>query len=298
MSRWIGLTTGISALLAGGFALAPAASGAEARRVEIFRSGGAHLGVQLADVGKTDVARLKLSEERGALVKSVDSDTPAEKAGLKEGDVILRYQGEAVQGAAQLARLVRETPLGRTVSLEVSRGGAIQKLSATLEEGKDRAFRFGDLDVPTPVLPNMPDMPNMPPMPPMPPDAVFRWDDGPWGKGRAMLFPRHAHGPRRLGIEYQEISGQLAHFFRLPDDRGLLVTSVDEDGPAGKAGLKAGDVILKFGGKDVRDAEDLRHEVMHAASQEVTITVQRDGKALDLKLKLGALEPRRDEETT
>jgi membrane-associated protease RseP (regulator of RpoE activity) len=163
-----------------------------------------------------------------------------------------------------------------------------------LEEGKDRAFRFGDLDVPTPVLPNMPDMP---PMPPMPPDA-FRWDDGPWGKGRVMLFPRHAHGPRRLGIEYQEISGQLAHFFRLPDDRGLLVTSVDEDGPAGKAGLKAGDVILKFGGKDVRDAEDLRHEVMHAASQEVTITVQRDGKPLDLKLKLGALEPRRDEETT
>jgi serine protease Do len=76
------------------------------------------------------------------------------------------------------------------------------------------------------------------------------------------------------------------------------VTSVDEDGPAGKAGLKAGDVILKFGGKDVRDAEDLRHEVMHAASQEVTITVQRDGKPLDLKLKLGALEPRRDEETT
>ena len=291
MSRWIGLTTGISALLAGGFSLAPTASAAEARRVEIVRMGGAHLGVQLADVGKTDVARLKLSEERGALVKSVDSDTPAEKAGLKEGDVILRYQGEAVQGAAQLARLVRETPPGRTVSLEVSRGGAIHKLSATLEEGKDGAFRLGDLEVP------MPNMPHMPPMPPMPPDT-FRWEDGPWGKGRAMLFPRHGHGPRRLGIEYQEVSGQLARFFRLPDERGLLVTSVDEDGPAGKAGLKAGDVILKFGGKDVRDAEDLRHEVMHAASQEVTITVQRDGKPLDLKLKLGALEPRRDEETT
>jgi serine protease Do len=288
MSRWIGLTAGISALLAGGFALAPKASGAEGRRVEIVRMGGAHLGVQLADVGKTDVARLKLSEERGALVKSVDSDTPAEKAGLKEGDVILRYQGEAVQGAVQLARLVRETPAGRTVSLEVSRGGAVQKLSATLDEGKDGGFRLGDLEVP---------MPHLPPMPPMPPDA-FRWEDGNGGKGRVMLFPRHGHGPRRLGIEYQEVSGQLARFFRLPDDRGLLVTSVDEDGPAGRAGLKAGDVILKFGGKDVRDAEDLRHEVMHAAGQDVTITVQRDGKPLDLKLKLGPLEPRRDEETT
>jgi serine protease Do len=290
MSRWIGLAIGVSALLAAGFALAPAASGAEVRRVEIARMGGAHLGVQLSDVGKPDVARLKLSEERGALVKSVGSDTPAEKAGLKEGDVILRYQGEAVQGAVQLARLVRETPPGRTVSLEVSRGGAVQKLSATLEEGKGGALRMGDIEVP---------IPSMPPLPPIPPDA-FRWEDGPSGKGRAMLFPRHGHGPRRLGIEYQEVSGQLARFFRLPDERGLLVTSVDEDGPAGKAGLKAGDVILKFGGKDVRAAEDLRHEVMHAASQEVTITVQRDGKALDLKLKLGALEPRRegDEEAT
>jgi serine protease Do len=288
MSRWIGLALGISALLAAGFALAPAASGAEARRVQIVRMGGAHLGVQLADVGKEDVARLKLSEERGALVKSVDSDTPAEKAGLKEGDVILRYQGEAVQGAAQLARLVRETPTGRTVSLEVSRGGAVHKLSATLEEGKGGPLRLGDIEVPTPA---------MPPMPPIPPDA-FRWEDGLFGKGRAMVFPRHGHGPRRLGIEYQEVSGQLARFFRLPDERGLLVTSVDEDGPAAKGGLKAGDVILKFGGKDVRDAEDLRNEVMHAASQEVTITVQRDGKPLDLKLKLGGLEPRRDEETT
>jgi S1-C subfamily serine protease len=288
MSRWIGLALGISALLAGGFALAPAASGAEAHRVEIVRRGGAHLGVQLADVSKPDVARLKLLEERGALVKSVDSDTPAEKAGLKEGDVILRYQGEAVQGAVQLARLVRETPPGRTVSLEVSRGGAVHKLSATLEEGKEGPLRLGDIDVPTPP---------MPPLPPMSPDAL-RWEDGFWGKGRATLFPRHGHGPRRLGIEYQEISGQLARFFRLPDDRGLLVTSVDEDGPAGRAGLKAGDVILKFSGKDVRGAEDLRHEVMHAASQEVTITVQRDGKPLDLRLKLGGLESRRDEETT
>src|SRR5258708_40352293 len=125
MSRWIGLATGISALLAGGFALAPKTSGAEARRVEIVRMGGSHLGVQLADVGKTDIARLKLSEERGALVKSVDADTPAEKAGLKEGDVILRYQGEVGQAAAQRARPVPETPPGRPISLAASRGRAV-----------------------------------------------------------------------------------------------------------------------------------------------------------------------------
>jgi S1-C subfamily serine protease len=234
--------------------------------------------VQLEDVGKPDLARLKLAEERGALVKGVEPGTPAEKAGLKEGDVILRYQGEVIQGAVLLARLVRETPPGRTVSLEVSRAGALQKLSATVEEGQGRRIRLGDLDIP------------MPPVPPVPPN--LHWEDGPFGKGRALLMPHLDHGPRRLGIEYQEISGQLARFFKLSDERGLLVTSVDADGPAGKAGVKAGDVILKFGGKDVREAKDLRPEVAKAAGQEVTITVQREGRTLDLKVKVG--EPRRE----
>jgi serine protease Do len=277
MSRWIGLPLGLAAALA---VSAPGrtAGGQESRRIEIHTNGGAYLGVQLDDVGKPDVARLKLAEERGALVKSVEPGTPAEKAGLKEGDVILRYQGEVVQGAVQLGRLVRETPPGRTVSLEVSRGGAVQKLSATVEGGKDGRFRLGELDVPLPPLAtSLPD---------------FHWEDAPFVKGRALLLPRLEHGPRRLGIEYQEISGQLARFFKLSDERGLLVTSVDADGPAGKAGLRAGDVILKFAGKDVRGPEDLRQEVAKAAGQEVPITVQREGKPIDLKVKVG--EPRHE----
>jgi serine protease Do len=273
MSRWIGLATGVFALLAGGVP-----SRAAERSVEVVHMGGAHLGVSLLDVSKQDLARLKLSEERGALVKSVQSDTPAEKAGLKEGDVILRYQGEVVQSAAHLARLVRETPPGRTVSMEVSRGGALQKLSPTLDEGKGGRIRLGDLDIPT--------------IPPIPPDA-FHFEGGPDGMGRALLFRHHGPGARRLGIECQEISGQLARFFRLGADRGLLVTSVEEDGPAAKAGLKAGDVILKVGGKDVQDAEDLRHEVRGAPGGEVAITVQRDGKPLELMVMVGA-EPRRE----
>src|SRR5262245_56573208 len=114
------------------------------RRVEVVRWGGGKLGVRLEDVDKEDVARLKLSAERGAVVKSVSADTPAEKAGLQEGDVIVRFEGETVQSALQLARLVRETPGGRTVAIEVSRNGAIQKLSATLAEGRERV-RMGDL---------------------------------------------------------------------------------------------------------------------------------------------------------
>src|SRR5262245_33229161 len=80
------------------------------RRVRIVMGSGSHLGVRLEDVDKDDVSRLKLTEERGALIKGVDEDSPAARAGLKAGDVVVRYQGEAVQGVAQLSRLVRETP--------------------------------------------------------------------------------------------------------------------------------------------------------------------------------------------
>jgi S1-C subfamily serine protease len=98
-------------------------------------------------------------------------------------------------------------------------------------------------------------------------------------------------------MEYMEISSQLAKYFRLSEDRGVLVESVDEDGPAGKAGMKAGDVILKLGGAAIRDGQDLRRELgRKEPGQEVVITVQRDGKPLDLKIKLGSTARETEEE--
>jgi len=264
------------------------------RRVEVVRMGGAKLGVRLDEVGKDDVARLKLSAERGAIVRSVTPDTPAQKAGLQEGDVIVRYEGETVQSAAQLARLVRETPAGRTVAIEVSRSGAMQKLSATLAEPRDRMRvgdfgGFGDFDIEIPDIEVAP----IPPVPPMPPVAdMFHFD----GRGRGFNF--HTAGPRKLGIEYQELTDQLARYFKV--EKGVLVTSVDEDGPAAKSGMKAGDVIVKLDGQAIDGAQDLRDEVRKAeAGQDVTVTVQRDGRPVDLKVKLQPEERRtRGGETT
>ena len=143
----LGIGAGAVSVLAALVAVSPAVQGAaphqdrEDRHVRIVMGGGSHLGVRLEDVGREDVARLKLSEERGALVKSVEGGSPADKAGMKAGDVIVRYHGESVMGASQLARLVRETPPGRTVPIEVVRDGAAQKVTATL--GGDRRGAFG-----------------------------------------------------------------------------------------------------------------------------------------------------------
>jgi membrane-associated protease RseP (regulator of RpoE activity) len=202
--------------------------------------------------------------------------------------------------------MVRETPVGRTVSVEVSRAGAPQKLSATLAEGRDHVRVFdNDVEVPVPPmppmagmapLPEMPDMPDMPdvPEPPGMPASprAFRWDND---VAPRFLFRELGRGPRKLGIQYQEIDGQLAQYFKLAGERGVLVTSVDADGPAGKAGLKAGDVILKFDGRAVKAGDDLRDVVRGAeGGKEVTVTVQRDGRTVELKVQLANPEsPRR-----
>jgi len=289
LGRRVGI--GLMALTAGAATSSAPIRAEEGPEVNVVRKvgRGAHLGVVLDDVSKDDAARLKLSEERGALVKEVRSGSPAEKAGIKEGDVITRYQGELVQSVAHLSRLVRESPPGRSVSLEVVRSGASQKLTATLGSGH-RGFHF-DFDVPELDMPEPPEPPEAPeaPEPPHPPRGWTRGlfpDGGDWSffKGR---------GPRKLGIQYQEIEGQLAAYFKAPEGRGILVSSVDESGPAGKAGLKAGDLIVKFGGKTIRDARDFRDEVGRAKSgDEVTLTVQRDGKPLDLKVKLATSDDR------
>lgn len=261
----------------------------------VHRTGGGYLGVQLEDVGPDDLARLKLEDERGALVRDVVESGPAAKAGLKEGDVILRYHGQVVLSAAQLARLVAETPVGRSVPIELSRDGVAQKLSVTLSERKGRSWLKVapdldlDLELPAPLEgPEPPEAPEAPRPPSRWMDKLLGRD---WGRG----FQFGWGGPRRLGIAYQEISGQLARYFRVSGDAGVLVTDVDEDGPAAKAGVKAGDVVLVFDGKEIRVGDDLRRAVRDAeAGREVVLRVQREGKPLDLSVTLEDRERERE----
>ena len=240
---------------------------------------GSHLGVNLSELGRDDRTRLKLSDERGALVEEVQPDTPAAKAGLKADDVIVRFDGEAVRSAAQLSRLVRETPAGRPVTIEVSRGGAIQSLSATLDEG----HRFnllgddGDMRIGVPPVPPLPPIPPVPPMEPFMREGMDRL--------RQNFF---IDRPGRLGITYQELSGQLANYFTV-DVGALLVSEVEPDSPAGKAGLKAGDIIVQVNGRPVSHGQDLREQVAKAESgSQITLGVRRDGKPLDVKVTLAA----------
>jgi serine protease Do len=244
------------------------------RRIVIGTSG-AFLGVGLDDVDADDARQLKLPEEQGARVASVEAGSPAEKGGVQKDDVIVRFNGETVRSASQLSRLVRETPAGRKVALDLYRGGVIQKVSATLAERKgahrELVFEGGPEALALPHLPEIPDAP------------VFHWK-GEGGRQLMWLGER----PRKLGLEYQEIREQLARYFKLPGDHGLLVTSVDPSGPAEKAGIRAGDVLVSVGGAKVDGAEELNSAVRKVEpGQEVAITVLRDGKHVEVKLVAG-----------
>ena len=99
-----------------------------------FAAGRSYLGVDIRDVTTDRLAALKLKEERGVEIMMVDADAPAGKAGLREHDVILDFNGTAVESEEQIRRLIRELPPGRTVTLGISRDGAPMKISVQLAD--------------------------------------------------------------------------------------------------------------------------------------------------------------------
>jgi serine protease Do len=183
--------------------------------------GGSFLGVNIAEVNSERAKALKLPGEEGVEITRVESDSPAEKAGLKVGDVVLQYNGERVEGMEQFGRMVRETPAGRKVNIQISRGGSLQSLPVVI--GSRSKYPEGLMVMPPFQMPQL------------------RLPDIPEG------FPAWRSG--MLGVETEALNPQLAEFFGVK--QGVLVRSVMNGSPADRAGLKAGDVLTKVDDQDV-----------------------------------------------
>ncbi len=102
----------------------PPAPPAISSRLITIAPPGSYLGIGIQEITAERAKALKLREEAGVEVTRVAPDSPADKAGLKEGDVVLQYNGTKVEGLEQLSRLVRETPVGREAKLDIFRNGA------------------------------------------------------------------------------------------------------------------------------------------------------------------------------
>lgn len=228
--------------------------------------GGSYLGVYLSDVAAGDVERLDLDRERGALIERVSEDGPAQKAGIRGEDVIVTWNGSPVESAAQLQRLVRETPAGRTVQLGVVRDGRNRNVEVTLgaRESMVRSWSFRGPD------------------PEQMEKIQERLRQG--GERLRLHAPELAGGVftlmsgGRLGVGIQPVGDQLGEYFGLGDRTGVLITSVSEDSPARKAGLKAGDVILSVNGEAIDGTGDLARAIREADAGAVRIGILRDRK--------------------
>lgn len=257
-------------VMAGQLIAGPAFAQGSGKNVTVFRMSGPQLGVRLEEVDKDVVTRLKLKDEKGALVTEVLENSAAEKAGIRKDDVILKFQGEFVLTAGQLGRLVRDQPSGRKVDIDIIRAGAPLKVTATLEKGE---WSREGMD-----LPDVEDMTERLT------ERLGRLDEhGPaW-----MALTRGGKG--RLGIAYTEIEGQLASYFKAPKDTAVLVNSVVEGSAAGKAGIKAGDLLVKLGGASIAEGSDLLEAVSDLEPGKPTpVTVWREGKGVELSVRVDA----------
>jgi serine protease Do len=240
--------------------------------------GGSWLGVETQEVTSDKAKDLKLSVERGVLLGRVVPDSPAAKAGLKENDVVTEINGQRVEGATQFRRMIHEIPAGRSVQLTVWRDGRAQTLNVTLGKAEDHHNAWmkaapGTFAFRVPEIPDTIEIPNIPQMD--------------WG---GMLFP----GMRpRLGIDAEDLNGQLGAFFGAPDGEGVLVREVNPGSPAEKAGLKAGDVITKINDERIRSIGDL-HEKLAAkhADKTVKLGILRNRSEMNLTVELPAPAPK------
>jgi len=212
------------------------------------------LGVSIRDLTEQIVKEKKLGIDEGAFVSEVVDDSPAEEAGIQEGDIIVKFDGRDIDDADDLVRAVRKTESGKTVEVVVNRDGKKVKLQATLEEKPRprRAFRF---------------------------------------RTRVLPIPRYFAGTQLAGMELQELNKQLGKYFGTPHGRGVLVTEVEEESAAAEAGFKAGDVIVKVEEERVKDIEDIWDGLEDVDEDDkAKFELIRRGKRLTLEVEVGELE--------
>lgn len=176
------------------------------------------LGVSVQEMTPSLREAMELGDRSGLLITDVVHGSPADDADLREEDVIVKFDGKEVEKANAFARLVRNTEPGTKVKLLIFRDGKEKEVEVILGKRKSKRLRhFG------------------------------------WGGEREIIIM----GRPRLGAQVHELNEDLAPYFKVEKNQGVLVLDVTEDSPAEEAGLKAGDVITKVDEEEIRNPEEL-----------------------------------------
>ncbi len=232
-------------------------------------SSSGYLGVMLQDIGPSMAKALQLDKHKGVLVTEVVDGSPASAAGLQDGDVILEFDGQAIADAEDLTDAVGNTEPGDKVKLLVLRDGKREKVKVEV------GARPGNEDVEVEF-----DHPRS-----------FRWHEHNFPAVDMEKIVGLAAGDHGyLGVKLSDLTDQLGDYFGVEDGAGALITEVNEDSPAAKAHLQAGDVITKVDDEDISSTTDLLEAMAGTdPGDEVSLTVVRKGKQKTYKVTLAEM---------
>ena len=272
-------------------------------------SSGGYLGVNVHE--ETE------APDGGARVVGVVPDSPAAKAGLEKGDVIVGIDGKSIHGPVKLTETIRKSEPGDKVALEVLRDGKRRSLSAELGKRPRTIHFFGEGDAWGPeaeraleeslrALENNKkaiskkaaedaqraieeSLRELRERSPELKDHFknFQWKTGPGGYAYGFAF----NSRPVLGVELVETTEELRTHLGGSEDAGVLVGRVIPGSAAEKAGVKVGDLITEVEGERIEDASDLREQLDDRAGKTIDLKVVRDGKTMTLKPNLPEKDP-------
>ena len=235
------------------------------------RAAQGYIGIEMRDVNEEQVGTLKLKDAHGAEITNLDHDGPACKAGMRMHDVIVQMNGQAIDNEEQLHKLLREVPIGRTLSFVISREGQTQTMTLTTADRRTVGLHAWEQHYSVPA----------------PGPSGFVGGKIYYDSTKPAPSPQKEHkdllGTEDIvlsssftGAKLEVMGQQLAEFFGAAGGAGLLVRSVDNNSPAEEAGLKAGDVVVKINSIAVSNGNDWTKAVHDNRGKAVPVTVLRD----------------------
>ncbi len=248
------------------------------RNEELFEfdgeGGPAYLGVHLSG-----------HDGNGAKVTRVMEDSAAERAGLREGDVVVAFDGESIDGPGALTRRVLSAQPGDEIELTIRRDGREKTLDAELGQHAEGGhflfhndFEMGELHEHLEGMGehleemdfnfSMPHMTHM---------------------GEAHAFTVGRHRPK-LGVQLAHTTPKLREHLGGTAETGILVSKVMEDTPAEDGGIEVGDLIVGAGGDEVGGAGDLIRALRDTDGETIELEIVRDGRPMSLDVFIPAQE--------
>jgi len=218
------------------------------------RGGGAWLGVVTTSLDRSHIRKLNLDIDEGDVIQEVVADSPADKAGFEDDDVITEVDGEKINEEHDLGDIIADHDPGDKVSITLIRDGKQKQILVALGDRED-------YDEPLIVSGTVHGKP---------------WTS--FGRNQNYGY---------IGVSLTELTRQLGGYFGVDRGKGVLVNEVEKDSPAEGAGLKAGDVIVAIDSEKVSDISDAQEMIRDKEEgDKIAVSVIRDRKPMTLTVEV------------